>query len=133
MLGFFDLHGYVQDVIPYYKECDAQVVASTDALGLRTRIVESFAFGLPVVSTFVAAEGLRGFVPGKHLLIADTADEFVEKLTNLANSPNRLAQLSRDCRAFYIRHQSRAAVASELSVFLNKHLPHGNTNSKQTD
>lgn len=108
-------HGFVDDVIPYYQQSDVQVVSSTDAAGLRTRIVESFAYGLPVLSTTVGAGGIRGIRAGENLLIADTPDEFAESFALLIESPQRLSELSRGGLDFYAKNQSRAAVAAELS------------------
>ena len=114
--------GYVDDIVPYYRSSDAQIVASTEAAGLRTRIVESFAFGLPVISTTVGAEGIGGWSPGKQLLIADTAEEFVRHLEHLTRSPDTLSRLAEEGRAFYARAQSRRSVAAALSSFLSEHL-----------
>jgi glycosyltransferase involved in cell wall biosynthesis len=114
-------HGFVDDVIPYYRQNDVQVVSSTDATGLRTRIVESFAYGLPVLSTTVGAGGIRGIRPGEHLLIADTPEEFAESFALLIESPRRLSELSRGGLDFYTKNQSRAAVASELSRCLRQY------------
>lgn len=107
--------GFVEDVMPFYRRSDVQIVSSTDATGLRTRIVESFAYGLPVLSTSVAACGIRGIEAGEQLLIADTPEEFAASLELLIESPGRLSELSREGLDFYAEHQSRAAVASELS------------------
>lgn len=114
-------HGFVDDVIPYYQKNDVQIVSSTDAAGLRTRIVESFAYGLPVLSTTVGAGGIRGIKAGEHLLIADTAEEFAESFALLIESPERLSSLARGGLDFYIQNQSRAAVASELSRCLRQY------------
>ena len=114
--------GFVEDVIPYYERSDVQVVSSTDAAGLRTRIIESFAYGLPVLSTTVGAGGIRGVEPGEQLLIADSPEEFAQALASLAESPERLNDLSRKGLDFYAKNQSRAAVASELSRCLRQYL-----------
>jgi glycosyltransferase involved in cell wall biosynthesis len=111
----------VEDVIPYYQQSDVQIVSSTDAAGLRTRIVESFAYGLPVLSTTVGAGGIRGIKSGEHLLIADTPEEFAESFALLIESPERLSGLARGGLDFYMKNQSRAAVASELSRCLRQY------------
>ena len=110
--------GFVEDLTPYYEASDVQIVASTDALGLRTRIIESFAFGLPVLSTTVGAQGIGGYVPGKHLLIADDATDFVEHLKHLTASSDALSELSANGRSFYLENHSSAAVAKRLSAIL---------------
>lgn len=114
--------GFVEDVIPCYDNSDVQVVASTDAAGLRTRIIESFAYGLPVLSTSVGARGIAGLKAGEHLLIADDAEQFAEQLACLAKSPNLLDKLSRNGRDFYLKSHSTAVVASRLARYLWQHL-----------
>jgi glycosyltransferase involved in cell wall biosynthesis len=114
-------HGFVDDVVPYYRKSDIQVVASTDATGLRTRTIESFAYGLPVLSTSVGARGIAGLRPGEQLLIADDPRAFVENLSRLLKSPELLSKLSRSGREFYEENQSRKAVALRLSDYLRQY------------
>lgn len=114
-------HGFVSDVVPFYRKSDVQVVASTDATGLRTRTIESFAYGLPVLSTSVGARGIAGLRPGEQLLIADDSRAFVENLSRLLKSPELLSKLSRSGREFYEKNQSRKAVALKLSEYLQQY------------
>lgn len=115
-------HGFVDDVVPYYRNSDLQVVASTDASGLRTRIIESFAYGLPVLSTRVGARGVGGLRADEHLLLADDAAQFAESLSRLVQEPETLTALSRNGREFYRLNHSRAAVASSLARHLSQYL-----------
>ena len=114
-------HGFVPDIIPYYRNADLQIVASTDATGLRTRTIESFAYGLPVLSTAVGARGIAGVKPGEHFLIANDAEEFVKQLSGVLNAPESLSSVSMRARDFYREHQSRAVVASTLAGYLKKY------------
>jgi glycosyltransferase involved in cell wall biosynthesis len=114
-------HGHVPDVGPYYRNSDLQIVASTDATGLRTRTIESFAYGLPVLSTAVGARGIAGINPGEHLIIANDTAEFVNQLSGILKSPERLHNLSMSGRDFYTKNQSRSVVALTLAKFLKKH------------
>jgi glycosyltransferase involved in cell wall biosynthesis len=115
------LHGFVDDVVPFYQSSDLQVVASTDASGLRTRIIESFAYGLPVMSTSVGARGIAGLKAGEHFMVADDAAQFAIGLTRLLDSPGMLERFSQSGQEFYEKHQSRATVATALSQCLQKH------------
>lgn len=63
------LLGFVPDLEPLYRDCQLQVVTATEASGLRTRIVESFARGLPVLSILPAAKGVAGLNPGVNILL----------------------------------------------------------------
>jgi glycosyltransferase involved in cell wall biosynthesis len=50
--------------------------------GTRQKILESLAWGLPVVSTRLGAEGIDA-VDGEHLLIRDDPNEFVDAIVLL--------------------------------------------------
>ncbi len=114
-------HGFVDDVVPFYQKSDLQVVASTDASGLRTRTIESFAYGLPVLSTTVGARGIANLKGGEHLLLADSPEEFAGELHRLLENRESLATLSRNGRLFYCQNQSRKAVALALDGYLRQY------------
>jgi glycosyltransferase involved in cell wall biosynthesis len=49
---------------------------------MKGKVGEALATGLPVVATSIAIEGM-GLVDGEHVLVADTAAQFVEAITRL--------------------------------------------------
>jgi glycosyltransferase involved in cell wall biosynthesis len=110
--------GFQADSLPYYGSCDLQVVGSTYATGLRTRIVESFAYGLPVLSTNIGAAGVDGARDGENILLAADAAAFARRLTECAEHPERLAQIAANARDTYDRLYSRRAVAAALRDLL---------------
>ena len=67
--------GYVEDLRPLFSECDLQIVGSQFSTGIRTRIIESFVRGLPVISTNVAAIGMYGLEDRKNILLANSPVE----------------------------------------------------------
>ncbi|MGB9004425.1 MAG: glycosyltransferase family 4 protein [Candidatus Aminicenantales bacterium] len=75
-----------RDVPAFIKACDISVVPIFSGSGTRLKILESWAAGVPVVSTTKGAEGLAA-VDGKNLLIADRADDFIEKIVLLLKKP----------------------------------------------
>ncbi len=113
-------HGFVDDVVPLYQSYDLQVVGSTDASGLRTRTIESFAYGLPVLSTSIGAKGIAGLTP-RELLIEDTPAGFAKQLAHLLNSPTTLSSISGQSREFYRTNQSSPVVAERLKTYLLKY------------
>jgi glycosyltransferase involved in cell wall biosynthesis len=113
--------GFVPDVVPYYQSCDVQVVGSTDASGLRTRTIESFAYGLPVLSTSVGAKGIAGLTPDKELLIEDTPEGFARRLGQLLTSSDLLSGISGHAREFYVANHARPVIAERLNAYLQEH------------
>jgi glycosyltransferase involved in cell wall biosynthesis len=69
------LHGYVDNLDEYYASADVAVVPLRTGGGTRIKILEAFAYGVPVVSTSLGAEGLEA-VPDEHLLLGDTPEAF---------------------------------------------------------
>lgn len=114
------MFGFVADVSEMYRQADLQIVAATAATGLRTRIIESFAWGLPVISTSVAALGILGLRPQENIVIADTADAFHAAFEIALTTPERLASLSDQGRELYDQAYSRPVVASVLRNALSR-------------
>jgi glycosyltransferase involved in cell wall biosynthesis len=84
-LEFFGLRpdvevvGHVSDVRPYLHRASCLVVPLRFGGGLRIRILEAMAAGVPVVCTSVAIAGMP-FEPGTHFLLADDPDGLAEAI-----------------------------------------------------
>jgi polysaccharide biosynthesis protein PslH len=74
--------GYVDDLKPYFNKSDIFVVPLRLGGGIRGKILESFAMKVPVIATSLSTQGLE-VENGKHLLIADSKDEFASKTIDL--------------------------------------------------
>jgi glycosyltransferase involved in cell wall biosynthesis len=94
-----EVTGTVEDVRPYYREAAACVVPLRIGGGSRLKILEAMAAGVPVVSTWLGAEGLA-VNDGEHLLLADTVDQLGYKLLELLDNDvlrQRLRDADRAC------------------------------------
>jgi len=69
--------GYVPDVEPIIRHSSVLVVPLRAGSGIRVKILNALAQGLPVVTTTVGCEGIA-VVPGRDLLVADMAEDFAE-------------------------------------------------------
>jgi glycosyltransferase involved in cell wall biosynthesis len=74
--------GFVEDMSTEVSSAAVVAVPIRYGSGTRIKILEAFAHEVPVVSTSLGAEGL-GAVNGKHLLVADTPEEFAKSCTML--------------------------------------------------
>jgi glycosyltransferase involved in cell wall biosynthesis len=89
--------GYVQNPRPMLEASAALIVPVRAGGGMRVKILEALARGVPIVSTTVGFEGIA-LTPGHHLLVADTPDAFAAALLELLRNPElgrRLAAASR--------------------------------------
>jgi glycosyltransferase involved in cell wall biosynthesis len=73
--------GFVEDLSTVTKQA-IMVVPLRLGSGIRTKILEAFASGIPVVSTTIGCEGIPA-IDGKHVLIADTVEEFIAAVHKL--------------------------------------------------
>ena len=112
--------GYVEDLHSLYSQSDAQIVLSTEAAGLRTRIIESFACGLPVLSSSTAARGIPSLRSNENIVLANAPDEVTAALRSMLQ-PSRLEALARNARQTYEALHSRRVVAAALASFLSKY------------
>jgi sugar transferase (PEP-CTERM/EpsH1 system associated) len=79
-----EVTGTVPDVRPHYATALAAIVPLKTGGGTRLKILEALAAGVPVISTKAGAEGLE-LTPGEHLLIAETADEWLEAVRRVSD------------------------------------------------
>jgi sugar transferase (PEP-CTERM/EpsH1 system associated) len=105
--------GRVPDVRPYYAAASATVVPLRAGGGVRMKILEAMAMGMPIVATTVGAEGLN-LAPGRDLLIGDTPEQLARHAVRLLRDPAYGEQLGRHARATAVRRFSWASVVSQL-------------------
>ena len=76
--------------------CSAQiyVCAIRYGTGLKSKMLEAMAMGLPIVCYLGATVGLDA-IPGEHFLLAQDAQEFAAHVVHLLCNPHRAAQLAR--------------------------------------
>lgn len=83
----------------YLAAADIALLPIRSGGGTRLKILEYFAAGVPVVSTAKGAEGL-GAEDGKHLLLAETAEEMAGAALRLAGDPALRARIIRNALEF---------------------------------
>lgn len=77
-----ELHANVPDIRPYFWDASAYVVPMRHGGGVRQKIFESWACGLPVVSTTMGAEGTGGG-HARELWLEDTPERFAGRLAEV--------------------------------------------------
>jgi len=89
--------GYVPDLTPYFEQAAVIVIAVRAGGGMRVRILEAFARGMPVVTTTIGLEGIEA-LSGEEVLVGDTPEEFAQASLQVLEDPalaSNLAQRGR--------------------------------------
>jgi O-antigen biosynthesis protein len=89
--------GFVDDIQPLFSECSVFVCPIRSGSGVRVKLLEAFASGIPVVSTFVGAEGFAQ-TNGEVCLLADDPAIFAQHVTRLLTEPKEGEQMARRAR-----------------------------------
>ena len=116
------LLGYVENIQELYEHADLQLVGATRATGLRTRIIESFVYGVPVLSTYEGAKGVAHVTPGKDILIADDAPSFAAAIVEMLEYPQKLSGLAVNAQYTYQQNYSREVARESLKELLERYL-----------
>lgn len=118
-----ELHANAPSVIPYYRNASVIVSPIFYGSGTRIKIIEALAFGRPVVSTTLGAEGLA-IEPGRQALIEDDLPRFAAAVVALLRDPGRAQALRAAGRRHYEAHFAPAALASAISGMIEQGARH---------
>jgi glycosyltransferase involved in cell wall biosynthesis len=88
-----EVTGTVPDVRPFLRGADVIVVPLRIGGGTRLKIYEAMAAEVPVVSTRIGAEGLA-VEHGRHILLADTAEDTAAQVVAVLRRPELGAELA---------------------------------------
>jgi glycosyltransferase involved in cell wall biosynthesis len=92
-----EVSGYVPDLRPYLERAALMIVPVRAASGMRVRILEALAQGIPVVTTTKGVEGIDA-EDEKHLLVADEPEEFADAVITLLKDKDLGRALARQGR-----------------------------------
>jgi O-antigen biosynthesis protein len=93
-----EMLGFVDDIQPLFSRCAVFVCPVRSGSGVRVKLLEAFASGIPVVSTLVGAEGL-GRTSGEICLLSDDPDKFAAHVLELFANPERGAEMAARAQA----------------------------------
>ena len=93
-----ELAGFVEDVREPLARYAIFVCPILSGSGVRVKLLEAFAAGIPVVSTHLGAEGLAA-VDGEVCALADEPEAFAQKILDLLQNAARAEEMTRRARA----------------------------------
>jgi GT2 family glycosyltransferase/glycosyltransferase involved in cell wall biosynthesis len=94
--GAVELVGFVESIRQPLTEYAVFICPILSGSGVRVKLLEAFASGIPTVSTRIGAEGLGG-EDGLYCSLADDPREFASKIVQLFHDPEGAASMA--CRA----------------------------------
>jgi GT2 family glycosyltransferase len=111
--GHLEMLGFVDDVREPLAKYAVFVCPILSGSGVRVKLLEAFASGIPVVSTIVGAEGLAE-KDGEFCALSDSPEGFAERVIKLFADPDMAAAMAARARAEVEKHWDMAAITRKL-------------------
>lgn len=108
--------GEVEEAKEFIRDGGVMIVPIISGSGIRIKILEAMALGKCVVATTIAAEGL-GLIDGVHILIADNAGQFIEKIGRCINEPDFRQSIARNAHTFALENFQNKKIFARLVVY----------------
>ncbi len=109
--------GYVPDISDYFNQCKLSVAPLRYGAGIKGKILTSFSYGLPVVATSIAAEGME--LQNSHdVLIEDNAEQFAQQVVRLYTDSDLWETLSHNSLETLSTRYSTEAVTQKFEGLL---------------
>jgi glycosyltransferase involved in cell wall biosynthesis len=105
--------GYVEDLASAYGEASVMVAPIRAGSGIKNKVLEAMAYGVPVVATTLGVEGVGG-TDGQHYLVADTPESFIASIQRLLSAPALSLQIGQAGREFVRRKFDWTRAVSQL-------------------
>jgi glycosyltransferase involved in cell wall biosynthesis len=112
-----EVTGFVDDIREEAKDAAVFVVPLRVGSGMRVKILDAMAMGLPIVTTSIGCEGI-GVRDGEHVLIADTPQEFSDAVIRLLGDPEERTRIAAAGRRLVESSYSWPPILSKLDSTL---------------
>ncbi|MDT9341697.1 glycosyltransferase, partial [Trichodesmium erythraeum 21-75] len=109
--------GHVRDISEYFNSCKISVAPLRYGAGIKGKILTSFSYGLPVVATTIAAEGM-GIQDGYDVLIGHTSESFAQKVASLYLDNKLWSKISQNSLETISSKYSMEAVTNKFDELL---------------
>ncbi len=105
--------GFVPEIRDLFDRYAVFVCPVRSGSGVRVKLLEAFASGIPVVSTTLGAEGLAS-KPGEYCELADQPQDFARAVLNLFRDEERARAMAMRARAMVEREKDATQVTKQL-------------------
>ena len=108
-----ELRGFVENVREPLERYAVFICPILSGSGVRVKLLEAFASGIPVVSTRLGAEGLAS-EDGDICSLADDPDGFADRIVQLFDHPDQAAAMAKRARHHVVEKRDMAVMMRKL-------------------
>ena len=109
--------GFIDDLEAHAVKTGILVSPISAGSGIRIKILEMMALGIPVITTKKGAQGID-YEGKKCLFIADTDEKIIQACVELSTNPSLRSELGTNAKNYISTYHSPTTVAKQLDEFL---------------
>lgn len=113
--------GEVESAVDFINSKALMLVPLLSGSGMRIKVIEGMALGKTIISTDIGVEGID-IKDNKNVLIANTPEEFVEKITNIFEEKKHFLEIGNNAASFVSENFDNFAVSKKLLNFYKEKL-----------
>lgn len=109
--------GEVADALYFIASKQINIVPLLSGSGIRVKIIEAMSASKTVVTTRIGAQGIDAH-DGEHLLIADTADDFVRQIRRCVTNPDFCQKIGHNAYQLIAKNYNIQVLTQQMIDFL---------------
>jgi len=114
-----EVTGFVTDTLPYLDKAAISIAPLRYGGGMKGKVNEAFAHGLPVVATTIGAQGFD-VKNGEEMFVADSPEEFAKAVMTLLDNPELQQEMGLAGQALNEKKCSPKAIEKALDALVMK-------------
>lgn len=114
-----EIVGEVADAYEFMQSNGVLIVPLFSGSGIRIKIIEAMSLGKVVITTSIGLEGIDA-VDKQHVLIADTAEDFVKAIDFCLTHPQQITAIGENAAAYVRTHHNERIIAEQLKQWIEK-------------
>ena len=112
-----EVTGMVETMVPYLRKASVFLCPLRVGTGVRIKLLEAMAAECPIVTTSIGYRGIKA-VPGRHVVVADTAQEFAEAVVTLLSNPQQAHAIAKQAYCFVCDNYDLEVVSQEVAALV---------------
>ncbi len=112
-------HGFVENLEPYRQSACTLIAPLFSGSGMKIKIVEALASGLPVITTNIGAEGID-LKDRVNFMLANSTEEFIQRINEITSDATLRDMISKNARQLAEEKYSWKKIGLEMEHFIHQ-------------
>lgn len=114
----FRVHGFVDDVRPFFRKSKCYVCPIKDGGGTKLKILDALSMGMAIIADEIACEGIN-VENGKNVVLASSGDEYLSAIRSILTDQTKREELENNAIKLARTTYSYERIGEKLSNLFN--------------